>query len=100
MNDRVAHECSREIGARAAGPRDRTSRPLARRVLLPRPHGQPTRRNDMSETNEPTDTTIAACQSDDFMIEDLEERFVQEGKLECACSSCTCECCSCCFYIF
>lgn len=54
----------------------------------------------MVETNEPTDAAITAGQSDDFMIEDLEERFVQEGKWECASSSCTCECCSCCFYIF
>lgn len=54
----------------------------------------------MAETKEPTDMAITADPSEDFMIEDLEERFVQGGKLDCACSSCTCECCSCCIYIF
>ena len=55
----------------------------------------------MDKTNETTEATISAAQSEDFVIEDLEERFVQQaGKWECACSSTTCECCTCCFYIF
>ena len=55
----------------------------------------------MDETKEPTEAAMTVTQSDDFIIEDLEERFVQQGKWNCSCSSTTCDCSSsCCFYIF